>query len=239
MGVIDKIIRKVFDNLPFRYKNYIGSLNKLVLEEFQNISYSQEGEDLILNRIFGSQKTGFYIDIGAHHPKRFSNTYFFYHLGWTGINIDPIPGVKIKFDVERPNDINLEIAIGEHQIELDYFNFKEKAFNTFSLALANQYQALGCELENVLKVKTYCLGEILDQYLPTNQTIDFLSIDIEGFELEALKSNNWDKYKPKIILAEMLDCKIEDINKNEVGKFLLDQGYVFFAKTFNTVFFKI
>lgn len=202
-------------------------------------AYSQEGEDLILNRIFEGKKKGFYVDIGAHHPKRFSNTFLFYNEGWIGINIDPIPGVKEKFDEERPNDINLEIAIGEHDVELNYFNFREKALNTFSLIHANQYQDVGWELEAVLKIKTYSLSKILDQYLPANETIDFFTIDVEGFELEVLKSNNWKKYKPKVILIEMLDCCIQDVYEKDVGEFLRSQGYVFFAKTVNTFFFKL
>lgn len=235
-----------------RLKNYIFKLtpNKILKfyqepvrkkflqeQEFANLSYSQEGEDLILNRFLENRAPGFYIDIGAHHPKRFSNTYNFYKKGWRGINIDAMPGSMDAFNIERPKDINLEIAIGEEEIELNYFNFKEKALNTFSEVLANQYKLGGWELNNVISIKTYPLNKILEEYLPINKTIDFFSIDVEGFELEVLKSNNWDKFKPKIILIEMLDCKIDDIYSTEVGKFLAVQGYVFFAKTINTVFF--
>ena len=42
-----------------------------------------------LYRIFEECKSGFYVDIGAHHPKRFSNTYFFYKRGWSGITVEP------------------------------------------------------------------------------------------------------------------------------------------------------
>lgn len=231
MEIIKKIIKRVFLN-----KNKTKSTTE---EVFFNKAYSQEGEDILLSRIFEGKKNGFYLDIGAHHPKRFSNTYLLYQQGWTGINIDPIPGVKNKFEEERPKDINLEIAIGEQEIVLNYFNFKEKALNTFSEELANQYKEEGWELNNIILIKTYPLSEILDQYLPTNKTIDFFSIDVEGFELKVLKSNNWNKYKPKIILIEILDCKVEDLYKTDVAKFLVAQGYVFFAKTVNTFFFKI
>jgi hypothetical protein len=55
---------------------------------------------------------GFYIDVGAHHPFRYSNTHMLYRRGWRGINIDPIPGAKIAFDRFRPGDINLEMGVG-------------------------------------------------------------------------------------------------------------------------------
>ena len=71
-------------------------------------SYSQEGEDMILMRLFENQKMGFYVDVGAHHPKRFSNTYFFYKLGWKGINVDAMPGSMTAFNRIRARDINIE-----------------------------------------------------------------------------------------------------------------------------------
>lgn len=231
MGIINRIIKKCFSN--------DNQTKSGIKEVFFNKAYSQEGEDILLSRIFEGKKKGFYVDIGAHHPKRFSNTFLFYQKGWRGVNIDPIPGIKEVFDIERPDDINLEIAIGQKEIELNYYNFKEKALNTFSEELANEYVIKGWELNSINVVKTYPLNKILDNFIPTRETIDFFSIDVEGFELQVLKSNNWDKYKPKIILIEILDCKIEDVYTTDVGKFLVDQGYVFFAKTINTVFFKI
>ena len=74
-------------------------------------AYSQEGEDLILHRVFENQNTGFYVDVGAHHPVRFSNTYFFYLRGWSGINIDAAPGSIRKFAWKRRRDLNLEAAL--------------------------------------------------------------------------------------------------------------------------------
>jgi hypothetical protein len=61
-------------------------------EPYLNQSYSQEGEDMVLYRTFETVKEGFYVDVGAHHPDRFSNTYKFYKQGWRGINIDAMPG---------------------------------------------------------------------------------------------------------------------------------------------------
>ncbi|HIB94217.1 MAG TPA: SAM-dependent methyltransferase, partial [Candidatus Lambdaproteobacteria bacterium] len=100
--------------------------------------FSQEGEDVILRRIFEDQKNGFYIDIGAHHPKRFSNTYYFYDRGWEGINIDATPGSMKIFQKFRPRDINLEIAISEKEQQLTYFMFNEPALNSFSKSLSDK-----------------------------------------------------------------------------------------------------
>ncbi len=80
---------------------------------YMNPSYSIEGEDRIVRSLFWEKRdTGFYVDVGAHHPFRFSNTYLFYTQGWRGINIDATPGSMRAFKKHRPRDINLEIGIG-------------------------------------------------------------------------------------------------------------------------------
>ncbi|WP_233706612.1 FkbM family methyltransferase, partial [Helicobacter marmotae] len=81
---------------------------------YRHASYSIEGEDRILSALMGDKegKSGFYVDVGAHHPFRYSNTYLFYTWGWMGINIDATPGSMAAFRKHRPRDINIECAIG-------------------------------------------------------------------------------------------------------------------------------
>ena len=76
---------------------------------------------MILRVIFAKQQTGFYVDVGAHHPKRFSNTYFFYKKGWYGINIDATPGIMENFKKMRKRDINLNIGISDTTGERDFY----------------------------------------------------------------------------------------------------------------------
>ena len=208
-------------------------------DEYQTIAYSQEGEDLVLKRLFPGRIDGFYVDIGAHHPYRFSNTYLFYKLGWCGINIDPIPGIKKSFDTERPRDINLEMAVSDEHATLNYYNFKEKALNTFSEPLARQYQAANWDMESVIPVETFTLAQILDQYCPSGRKIDFMTIDVENLEMKVLGSNNWERYKPEVLVIEVLDCPADQVTDTEIYRFLHAKGYQFVAKTFNTCFFKI
>ena len=61
-----------------------------------------------------------------------SNTYYFYRLGWHGINIDPMPGIKRIFEKTRPRDINIEVGVGMSSKLLTYYQFNEPALNTFS-----------------------------------------------------------------------------------------------------------
>lgn len=200
-------------------------------------SYSQEGEDIILRRLFENQQTGFYVDVGAHHPIRFSNTYFFYKRGWRGINIDAMPGSMKLFKKIRPRDINLEIAISDKKDIMNYYIFNEPALNTFSEELAKKRNRGNYKILEVKKIECSTLSDILNQYLPFNQEIDFLSIDVEGMDFAVLKSIDLFKYKPKVILIEILDSNLEDILNHEITKYLKNYNYVVFAKTFNTVIF--
>ena len=99
-------------------------------------TFSQYGEDIILSGILirdeiNLKDGGFYLDVGAHHPVRFSNTKLFYDYGWNGINIDPNERTSEIFQKARPRDINLEMAIGEKIGEQEFFKYDESALNSF------------------------------------------------------------------------------------------------------------
>ncbi len=209
--------------------------------DFETISYSQEGEDLILKRFFGEKADGFYIDIGAHHPYRFSNTYLFYKKGWNGINIDPLPGAKEKFQQERPRDINLEIGVSSQEQELVYYMFNEPALNTFSKLEAQKKDGLGIyRIIDKKSIKTIPLRQIFQIHLPSEIIIDFMTIDVEGLDLEVLQSSDWNLYRPRIVLVEDLKKQSLEsfIKDSELYKFLCSQNYSFTAKSYNTLFFK-
>ena len=207
-------------------------------EDYALKSYSQEGEDLILRRLFEKQQSGFYVDVGAHHPKRFSNTYFFYKLGWNGINIDAMPDSMKLFERIRPRDINIEKAVSDKKQVLTYYAFNEPALNGFSKELSKERDGKGNYFIQFTKdIETSTLTEILDNNLPKNQNIDFLSIDVEGLDFMVLKSNNFEKYRPKVILIEILGSSLNDIENNEISKYLKEYDYSIYAKAVNTVIF--
>lgn len=218
-------------------------LQKLVQPEttvdiFQNVSYSQEGEDLVLGRIFEFQKKGFFVDVGALHPKRFSNTYRFYRLGWRGINIDAMPGSMALFREIRPEDINLEVPVSDKEEALDFYVFNEHALNTFSKEMAEERsQKEIYNIERVVKVQTRTLAGILDQQLPKGTSIDFLTIDAEGLDFQVLKSNNWEKYHPKVVLIES-ELDVKGMIGSEMDLYLEALDYELYAKTVKTYFYK-
>ncbi|NLR80998.1 FkbM family methyltransferase [Chitinophaga eiseniae] len=202
-------------------------------------AYSSEGEDLILKRIFHGKEKGTYVDVGAHHPFRFSNTYLFYQMKWRGINIDPMPGTQALFNRYRPEDINLEMGVSLQKQQLTYSIFNEPALNTFSADKVAEYtQEAQYKVIEKVKIDTWPLSVILDEYLQAGQSIDFLTIDAEGLDMEVLRSNNWHKYRPAYVLVESQPFELERMDASELYNFMQQQGYCLFAKTYYTYFFR-
>jgi len=230
-------IRKITPKLIKNIIRYFWDC--LTWDSFSKRSWSQEGEDLILIRLLGpGKRTGFYVDVGAHHPKRFSNTYAFYRMGWHGINIDAMPGSMKLFDKQRPRDINLEFPIAKEEKEITYFQFNEPALNGFSEELAISRDGLrSYRIVSTQKMQAYPLASILEKYMDINQGIDFMSIDVEGFDFEVLQSNDWSQYRPKVILIELLERSLNSIDQDPIYLFLKDKKYYLYSKTVNTAFF--
>lgn len=233
--LMSRLAKKI---IPSRYHEVIARTLYGTQQDFSVKSFSQEGEDLILRRLFEEKKNGFYVDVGAHHPQRFSNTYLFYELGWSGINIDPLPGSMTLFNELRPRDINLEIGVSDSDDELAYYVFKEPALNTFSKELAESRKSRNCGFVREERVKVCPLSRVLDEHLSSGQKIDFLSIDVEGLDINVLKSNAWDRYRPDVILVECLGFDLSKPEISEVYRYLTPLGWKVTAKTMNTVFFR-
>jgi FkbM family methyltransferase len=215
-------------------------INRMLLRDPNmqpNLCYGQDGEDLILDRMLEGQPSGFYVDVGAHHPLRFSNTYLFYRRGWRGINIDAEPGSMRPFRKHRGRDINVECGVGSRPGKLPYYRFNEPALNTFDEAEANLKNRPPYRLVERVEVAVRRLDDLLAEYLPTGQVIDFLTIDVEGKDLEVLESNDWGRFRPRFILAETLRTDMLLLASCPVVQLLTDKGYRPVAKAYNTTFF--
>ena len=221
-----------------KVKKILNKILRVDPKMHPNFCYSQNGEDLILNRFLNNKKEGFFVDVGAHHPIRFSNTFLFYKKGWSGINIDAMPGSMAQFNKIRPNDINIEKGIGLKKDKLTFYQFNESALNTFSKKEAFSKNKDGYKIikSNLVEVDT--LENILDKYMPLNTEIDFLNIDAEGKDEEVLISNNWKKYKPNYIIIEILREVSLYNNNSSINKFLKTKGYIPINKIFDTYIFK-
>ena len=210
----------------------------LVSSEYATRSYSQYGEDMVLKAIFARYPPsypGFYVDIGAHHPLRFSNTQFFYERGWTGICVEPLPTATRLFAWWRPRDVFLSVGVAEAEGALTYFMFDEPALNTFSEKIAGENASRVTARE---KVSVHPLRRILADHLPAGREIDFLSVDVEGLDLPVLRSNDWARYRPRIVLIEETSAStLAEVENLESASFMKQQAYRAFARTPSGVFF--
>lgn len=202
------------------------------------LCYSQDGEDLILDRLLDGAANGFFVDIGAHHPARFSNTYLFYLRGWRGINVDAQPGSMAPFRSKRPRDINVECGVGAVAGRATYYQFNEPALNTFSETEMRLKNKPPYRLVSEVQVPVRPLADLLREHLPAGQAIDFLSVDVEGKDLEVLQSNDWSAYRPRFVLAETLRTELLALSQCPVVGFMTASGYAPVCKAYNTTFFE-
>jgi FkbM family methyltransferase len=209
------------------------------LDPLVRLSYSHEGEDMVLRRILHPQNSGFYVDVGAHHPFRFSNTCYFHRLGWHGINIDPNPESIKAFDLERPLDVNLCVGVSDMPGNLSYFVFTEPALNTFDPELVAERKELrDFQLLETREVRVRRLDDLLTEHLPCGQRIDFISIDVEGLDLQVLKSNDWRRFRPRILLVEARALEFDQLDADPVNVFAVSAGYKLVAKTVSTLIYE-
>lgn len=229
MKQIKNAIRKM---IPQKIKEFVAYHPA---NSFGKLTFSQEGEDVLLNRIFYNIEDGFFVDVGANHPYRFSNTYRLYTRGWSGINIEPNPELIKIFQNERKRDINIQIGISMKSDELEYFYYQNSTLNTFDKKLVTERSIKPYKSE-IIHVDS--LANILNQYLPQEKEIDFLNIDAEGFDLVVLQSNDWDKYRVKYICIETKEIMVIDLLNSDLNRFLNSKGYILISKLFKSVLYK-
>lgn len=190
-------------------------------------SHSQCGEDMITRYLFSKKTNGFYVDIGSYHPVLLSNTYHFYLKGWRGINIDCTPGAMDAFNSIRPEDINLNCCISNIEKQVNFYIFRDKTLNTINQERLKDIESFHRQKPiQVIKKKTSSLGDILQSYLPKDiKQIDLLNIDVEGEDESILMSNDWNKFKPTVIIFEM-HVQHDVFLNSPIYKFLTELGYV-------------
>jgi FkbM family methyltransferase len=201
-------------------------LRKLYLSKCSSRFFSQFGEDAALPFFVGKQKSGFFVDVGCFHPRKYSNTYLLYRRGWRGINVD-LDEIKIDaFKLDRSEDWNVCAAVSDTARTVECHSLGTWAlFSSLEKAEAEK-EARARNLQvKVRSVQTRTLDNIIFESPFREMPINLLSIDTEGHDLNVLKSISFEKYKPGIILLETHAADVEELQRAEFHQFLSDRGY--------------
>jgi FkbM family methyltransferase len=229
-----KLEEKIKDN--FLYKKKLNIFKYLYFfyqflktKKIQNKRklYSNWGLDLMADDFFKKKSKGIYIDVGCHHPFLNNNTYRLYKRGWRGFNIDLDFNSIDMFNFFRKSDLNVQSAISDTEEEKDFFFFHNRsAVNTLSKSSGNK-------AKEIKKINTITLNSLIENSKFKDNKIDFLSIDVEGHELNVLKGFDIKKYKPDLIILEFIDPninefyhqKIENITNSLLYKYMDNNDY--------------
>lgn len=244
MGELYIAAKKIYKKLPLSLQYQISKVYK-GSGPYYSKSYSQCGEDMVIKSILAppsKNKKWLWIDIGANHPSRLSNTAFFYGQGRHGINIEADPKLIREFYDKRKKDINLNAAIADKPGEMDFYLMDSPGLNTLSAKDARENEKLGHKIIGIVPIKTMTVAEVLEKYCD-GVFPDFLSLDAEGYDLTILKSICWEKTYPKIICVENIPYlpKLKNyfwsMQKSEISAYLETKNYSIIAFTLiNAVF---
>ena len=195
-----------------------------------------EGEDLIIADLTKNINNGFYVDAGCYHPLHLNNTYLLYKRKWNGINID-ISEFSIKlFNFMRPDDVNINSAISDSENEISFY-YQKKLSQLSTIKKNISTERMQGKIKEK-KIKSLTLNSVLKNSKFKDKQIDFLNIDVEGADFEALRSLDFKTYNPKIICIEIME---KNIFNSKTFNFLKNLNYkkVWSSKSeFNHIFSK-
>ena len=225
--------------MPIKFINRF--LKKNQYRKYKKNSFSQLGEDLIINFVFNG--LGIfnikYLDIGANHPIEINNTYFFYLNDASGVLIEPDPYYINELKNTRPNDLVLNIGLGkEKKLGADFYIMSVRGLNTFDKTQAMKIQNEGdYQIKEIIKVNINNINSIINNYF--TYCPNLINIDTEGLDFIILESFDFNKFRPEIFCVET--CEFAERGMQEkydyIDQFMEKKGYFVFADTFvNTIY---
>jgi FkbM family methyltransferase len=204
-------------------------------------TFSQHGEDrLVLN--YFNNRPGFYVDVGANHPFRLSNTYWLYLNGWRGITIEPMPHLSRRHRRYRPNDLHFNVGAGSQDGTMKLYDLIPHVLTTFDEDVASAYLNSGrAVLSSNPQIRIRTISSLCSE--AQVQKIDFLSVDCEGYDLKALEGVDWSLKKPALICIETSGIAASSATHQNAGadihEFLSKIGYKVLVELGCNTFFEL
>jgi hypothetical protein len=224
-----KVIRKKLTALLYRNYMYVYFLITNLKPFFQRAKggYSDFNEDIFIYEILRNKNLS-YIDIGAGHPIIGSNTYYFYKKGCTGITVEPIKFHYFLHSMFRKNDIQVNKLISNNNTKTKFYEFNPTQYSTISESQYLKLYSLGMRERKSYHLESISINKILQHFTNSNY---FMSIDVEGFDSEIIKSINWSEIiKPTIIIFEIIK---KEKDRLSVDSILKNNGYKLVKQTKN------
>jgi len=207
-------------------------LKNIIYKRF-NISFAKSGEDMQLKKLINNNTPGVYLDVGCWDPVKASNTYYFSLRNWKGICIDPNPELGELYKKIRPNDIFINKGVSDKPDSkgMTYFMLggnSDSSMNTFDQSFLEKGNLMK-DVKKTINIPIVRLDTIISEHYLSNERLDFFDIDVEGHDLNVLKSNNWELYRPKIVMIETNLNLIKDIS-SEITQYLESVNYSLVGK---------
>jgi len=154
---------------------------------------SHNGEDAKIDELLGFLEMGFYVDVGANNPYTTSNSHPFYARGWSGIDIEPIPGLADLLRQAHPRNLVVNAAAGSKTGSTTFYVHPNGELSSLDKSL----------VPNPAEIRQIPIMKVDDILAWANpEQIDFASIDVEGWEREVLLGFNLPRWQPKLLVIE-------------------------------------
>jgi FkbM family methyltransferase len=201
----------------------------------QRATFSQHDEDRFVLEYFDN-RPGFYIDVGANHPFRASNTYLLYLNGWRGLTIEPLPYLSQKHKRYRPDDLHFNGGAGSREGVMPFYELTPAVVSTFDAELAAEWVRQRKAVQTSCRDIPVTTLASLCKRLGVHREVEFLTVDCEGRDLDVLQGIDWEVTKPRLITIETA----HEQDGGEIGRFLTQIGYKFLTvKGYNSFFERI
>lgn len=204
-------------------------------------TFSQEGEDLIITRLLKKKnfsEEDFFVDFGAGHPIKYSNTFLLYLNGLRGISIDANEGNIFLHKILRPYDLSNKMIISKKSEKKYFYSFTQSELNTSSNERVNFLKKKNINYKSKNLLETIGVKDFFKKYTKIlDKNIIFFNVDVEGLELEILNEIDWTKFKPKIICIEIANLNLDNFKKNKLFLKLKSENYNLESKLYNSAIF--
>jgi FkbM family methyltransferase len=192
------------------------------------LSYSQFGEDITAQNLLRNVGSGFYVDIGAHHPLRHSNTAMLHMKGWQGVTVEPMLQGFRAFQRFRPHAINVRAAIHNEKDSVTLYKFRGGLANTVMKERAEDMRE-SKEVVGEEVVPALNLNGVFERHVPEGVRVNYLTVDIEGYDTEAILAFDLDKYRPDVVCIEIHRPDMLALGEHAAVKHLSGHGYQLYA----------